>query len=125
MIEIKKSGSNLNLNKYTVLIQDTELNAGPGATSYFFGAQPILFITIQNNAGVDFTTLYALDQAGRVLTHNCPLHNTTYSIAFSSNGTGQPLQLAELSNLGVITFDWAFPGLAVGTLTINIYTFAI
>lgn len=125
MIEIKKSGSALNLNKYTVLIEDYELNAGSGFTSYFFGAQPILFITLQNNAGIDFNYFHAQDQAGRPLTHSSQVHNNCYSIAFSGNNAGQPLQLAELGNLSVITFDWNFSGLAVGTLIVNVYTFAI
>jgi hypothetical protein len=125
MIEIKKPGSALNLIKTTVIIDDTELNLNSQSAPYNFSGTPILFITIQNDCGVDLTSLDLQDGVGRVLTHSVPLFPTTYSIAFSSKFGGQPLTQAELINLNAVTVNWAFTGLAVGTLTINIYTFAI
>jgi hypothetical protein len=125
MIEIKKPESDLNLTKTTILIEDVELNSGNQSQPINFTSTPILFITIQNDAGVQFNTLHLQDSLGRVLTHNVPLFPTTYSIAFSGKSSGQPLTQAELSSLNAVVIDWTFTGLAVGTLTINIYTFAI
>lgn len=125
MIEIKKLVSALNLNKTTIVIDDVELNSGNQSQPINFTGTPILFITIQNDAGVKFTTLHIQDSVGKVLTHNVPLFATTYSIAFSEKASGQPLTQAELSNLNAVVIDWTFTGLAVGFLTINIYTFAL
>ena len=125
MIEIKKPGSALNLIKTTVIIQDFELNAGNQSAPYDFSGTPILFITIQNETSVNFNNIYLQDSVGRTLTHHSAPFNTCYSIAFSGNATGQPLELPNLTDLNAVTINWTFPGLAVGFITINIYTFAI
>jgi hypothetical protein len=125
MIEIKKPGSALNLNKTTIIIEDTQLNAGNISLGSNFTGTPILFISIQNDTNVDFTTLHLIDGNDAVITHNTPLNAGTYSIAFSGKYSGQPLTQAELSALDFVRVVWAFSGLPVGTLTINIYTFAI
>lgn len=125
MIEIKKLGSALNLNKTTVIIQDTELNSGSSSAGFDFTGTPILFITIQNNAGVNFNNIYLSDSVGRTLTHHSGVYSTAYSIAFSGNATGQPVVLPELVNLNAVTINWTFPGTAIGPITLNIYTFAI
>jgi hypothetical protein len=125
MIEIKKIGSALNLNKTTVLIEDTELNAGNQSALYNFTGTPILFITIQNNAGVNFNNFYLLDAVGRSITHHSQVNDTAYSIAFSGNASGAPLQLPTLTDLNAVTINWNFGGLSVGTVIVNIYTFAI
>jgi hypothetical protein len=125
MIEIKKPGSALNLTKTTILIEDIELNSGNQSISYDFTGTPILFITIQNNAGVNFNNIHLEDAVGRVLTHHSAVNNTAYSIAFSGFSNGEPFSLPILSDLNAVTINWTFPGLAIGTITINIYTFAI
>jgi hypothetical protein len=125
MIEIKKTGSALNLIKTTVLIEDFELNANSTSTPYNFTGTPILFVTIQNDAGVNFNNIYLQDSVGRTLTHHSAVNSTAYSIAFSGNATGQPMVLPILADLNGVTIIWNFPGLAVGNITINIYTFAI
>jgi len=125
MIEIKKPGSDLLLNKTTVIIEDNELNTGNISLGRNFIGTPILFISIQNNTSVDFTVLHLIDGNDAVITHNTPLNAGSYSIAFSGKYSGQPLTQAELSVLDFVRVEWGFPGLAVGTLTINIYTFAI
>jgi hypothetical protein len=125
MIEIKKPGSVLNLNKTTVIIEDTQLNAGTISQSFYFLGTPVLFISIQNDTNVDLIDLYLMDRNDTVITHNVPLNAGTYSIALSGKYSGQPLTAAELSYLNNVRVVWSFPGLAVGTLTINIYTFAI
>jgi len=125
MIEIKKPGSALNLIKTTVIIDDVELNLNTQSAPYDFTGTPILFITIQNDAGVNFNNIYLSDSAGRTLTHHSAVNSTAYSIAFSGNATGQPLNLPILTDLNGVTINWNFTGLAVGFITINIYTFAI
>jgi hypothetical protein len=125
MIDYKTTFLGLNISKTTVIIEDTELNVGTQSVPYDFTGTPILFITIQNDANIQFTTLELQDSLSRVLTHNVPLFATTYSIAFSGRASGQPLIQAELTSLDAVTINWAFTGLAVGFLTINIYTFKI
>jgi hypothetical protein len=125
MIEIKKIGSALNLIKTTVLIEDIELNSGNLSAPYDFTGTPILFITIQNNAGVNFNNIYLQDNFGRTLTHHSAVNDTAYSIAFSGNATGQPLTLPILTDLNGTTITWNFPGSATGNVIVNIYTFAI
>ena len=125
MIEIKKAVSELYLNKTTIIIEDTELNAGNVTTFYNFTGSPILFITIENNTTANFTTLHILDNNDQAITHNAPVEADGYSIAFSGKNTAQPLTTAFLFNLSGVRVEWAFSGLAAGTLTIKIYTFAI
>jgi hypothetical protein len=125
MIDYKTTFLGLNISKTTVIIEDTELNAGTQSIPYDFTGRPILFITIKNDAGTQFTNLDLQDSLSRVLTHNVPLFATTYSIAFSGKASGQPLTQAELTSLDAVTINWVLSGLAVGTLTINIYTFEI
>lgn len=125
MIEIKKPGSALNLNKTTLVIEDTELNGGFTSTGINFTGTPVLFITIENNTSVDFNAVHLLDGNDAVITHNAPLNSSTYSIAFSGKNSGQPLTSAELPALDNVRIEWGFTGLAIGTLIVNIYTFKI
>jgi hypothetical protein len=126
MIEIKKPGSALLLNKTTVIIDDVQLNGGSTSTGINFIGTPILFITIENNTSVNFTEMHLIDGDDAVITHNAPLNPGAYSIAFSGKNSGQPLTSSDLGYLNNVRVEWLFPpGLAVGTLTINIYTFAI
>jgi hypothetical protein len=125
MIKIKKSGSDLKLNKTTVIIEDVELNSIGHSQPYNFTGTPILFITLENNAGVNFNNVFLADAGGKTLTHHSAVHDSCYSIAFSGDSNGDPLSLTILNDLSIVTINWTFPGLAVGSLTINIYTFAI
>jgi hypothetical protein len=124
MIEYK-APLGFNLNKTTVVIEDTQLNAGSASQSFDFTGTPVLFITIENNTSVNFTEMHLIDGDDAVITHNAPLNPSTYSIAFSGKNSGQPLTGSQLFYLNNVRVEWNFAGLAVGTLTINIYTFSI
>jgi hypothetical protein len=128
MIEIKKPGgsvSGFNLTKTTFTIEAATLNTTNTSSAFNFSGTPILFVTFQNNAGVNFDALVLKDSAGRYITHNVDLFNTAYSVCFSGRLSGQPLHLTILADLNLVSVEWDFPGTATGEVIVNIYTFAI
>jgi hypothetical protein len=128
MIEIKKPGGSVpgfNLTKTTFTITEAQLSSGNTAGGFNFTGTPVLFVTFQNNAGVNFDALLLKDSAGRYITHNVDLFASAYSICFSGKLSGEPLHLTVLSDLGSVSVEWAFDGSASGDVIVNIYTFAI
>jgi len=123
MIEIKKLG--FNLNKTTVTITATELNTNPTSAPFNFTGTPILFITIQNNAGINFNNVFLSDNLANDITHHAAVDIGCYSIAFSGDKFGNPMKLCFLADLSNVFINWTFPGTANGNLIVNIYTFAI
>jgi hypothetical protein len=113
------------LTKTTVTITAAQLNASTTSSSIDFTGTPILFVTFQNNAGVNFDALLLKDNVGRFITHNVDLFNTAYSICFSGRLSGQPLHQTVITDLSSVFVEWDFLGTATGDVIVNIYTFPI
>ena len=119
------AAAGFNLTKTTFTITAIDLNSTTSGGGFNFTGTPILYVTFQNNAGVNFDALVLKDSVGKYITHNVDLFSGAYSICFSGRLSGQPLHQTVLSDLGSVSVEWDFPGTATGDVIVNIYTFPI
>jgi hypothetical protein len=113
------------LTKTTITLEAATLNSTTTSASFDFTLTPILFVTFQNNAGINFDALLLKDGASRYITHNVSLFINAYSICFSGSLFGDPLNVTLLRDLDQVAIEWAFDGSAIGSVLVNIYSFPI
>lgn len=122
MIEIKNSSNSI-LKESVITLDDAILNNSiPQQYAIAWDGSIIVYITILNNASVDFTSINLKDASNNNLVHSVGTHVDCYSICFSSDGSTNPLSTASITDLNTLYLTWSYPGLAVGSITVKIYS---
>lgn len=89
--------------------------------SYVWNGGLIVFVAYYNLTQDDFTSIQLSDAAGNPIIHTVATHKNCYSIAFSSNGAGNPLETNTITNMSGIRFDFAIANPISGSLMAKVY----
>jgi len=109
--------SNLSVSIYQFSV--AEVNAG--SKSYVWNGNLIVFVAWFNYLDKNFTNLQLLDGTGAHLVHTVNTHSNCYSIAFSGNSAGNPLETLPISNLNSIRFNFGISPVSTGNLIAKVY----
>jgi hypothetical protein len=109
--------SNLSVSIYQFSV--AEVNAG--SKSYVWNGNLIVFVAWFNYLDKNFTNLQLLDGTGAHLVHTVNTHSNCYSIAFSGNNAGNPLETLPISNLNSIRFNFGISPVSTGNLIAKVY----
>lgn len=92
-----------------------------GTKSYVWNGGLIVFVAYYNYTQDDFTSIQLSDAAGNNLVHTVATHQNCYSIAFSGNGAGNPLETNTITNMNSIRFDFNIANPISGSLMAKVY----
>lgn len=121
MIEVKRNNGNAVYNKASYTIDENDLNTFSSLTINWNG-EIVLFWLLENNTNVDFTNLELVDNINNHVVHTVNVNALCYSVSFSGTQSGAPLDHTQTNDLTQLTINWAFIGLATGSLKITIYS---
>jgi hypothetical protein len=109
--------SNLSVSIYQFSV--TDVNAT--VKTYVWNGSLIVFVAWFNYLDQDFTSLDLTDAAGNNIVHGVSTHSNCYSIAFSGNSAGNPLETSPISNLNQIRFNFNISPVTTGYLIAKVY----
>ena len=109
--------SNLSVSIYQ--FSTDEINSG--GKSYVWNNSLIVFVAWYNYLDQDFTSLTLKDKTLNDIVHPVSTHSNCYSISFSSNNSGNPLETLPISDLNIINFDFNIATVNTGKLIAKVY----
>lgn len=92
-----------------------------GNKSYVWNGGLVAFVAYYNLTNDDFTSIDLTDGAGNSIVHPVATHQNCYSIAFSGNSAGNPLETNTITNMNSIRFNFSIGNPTTGSLVAKVY----